>query len=78
MSAVEMSIDNVGRQCGSLVSAVNAGPCVASLTGFSHSVTYCCLWCLYGMVIIIIIIITKRIYKAHFRRMPQMVTVSWE
>ena len=35
-SAVKMSIDSVGRQCRSLVSAVNVGPCVAGLC--SHSV----------------------------------------
>jgi len=34
-----MSIDSVGRQCRSLVSAVNVGPCVAGLTEFSHSVS---------------------------------------
>jgi len=39
MSAVKMSIDSVGRQCRSLVSAVNVGPCVAGLTEFSHSVS---------------------------------------
>jgi len=37
MSAVKMSIDSVGRQCRSLLSAVNVGPCVAGLTEFSRS-----------------------------------------
>ena len=37
-SAVKMSIDSIGRQCRSLVSTVNVGPCVAGLTQFSHSV----------------------------------------
>jgi len=37
-SAVKMSIDSVGRQCRSLVSAVNVGACVVGLTEFPHSV----------------------------------------
>jgi len=37
-SAVKMSIDSVGRQCWSILSAVNIGVYVASLTEFSHSV----------------------------------------
>jgi len=37
-SAVKMSIDSAGRQCQSLVSAINVGLCVAGLTEFSHSV----------------------------------------
>jgi len=37
-SAVKMSIDSVGRQCPSLVSAVNVGPCVAV---YQSSLTVC-------------------------------------